>query len=62
MYTVRVNDVPAVYQSGYFPRKFKYKTEAVRCAETAVELGATFARVECEEDGTEIDVRPVKKG
>jgi transcription antitermination factor NusG len=57
MYTVRVNDVPSIYPVGYFPRKYRYKKEAVNAAETVVAMGARMARVECP-GGGELDFRP----
>ena len=61
VYTVQVNDVPALYPVGYFPRKFKYKEDAIACAKDAVKHGATMARVEFPDMG-KLDFRPeVKK-
>lgn len=56
-YVVQVNDPPKYFAPGYFPRKFKYKKDAIAIAELAVERGATMARVECP-NGGEIDFRP----
>ena len=56
-YTVQVNDVPLVYPTGYFPRKFRYKNEAITCATEAISFGATLSRVECP-NGSELDFRP----
>lgn len=56
-YVVRVNDAPPIYPARYFPRKFRYKKEAVACAQAAIEAGATMARVECP-NGGELDYRP----
>lgn len=60
-YVVRVNDPPSIYRAGYFPRKFKYKREAINVAQEAIDLGASFARVECP-NGGELDFRPQPKG
>jgi hypothetical protein len=61
MYIVQVNDAPPIYRAGYFPRRFKSKAEAVRCAKAAIVAGATMARVECP-NGGELDFRPsIKK-
>jgi hypothetical protein len=59
-YKVHVNDVPASYPIGYFPRGFHYQKDAIKAAETAVQRGATFVRVEYP-DGAERDFRPVKE-
>lgn len=59
-YTVRVNDVPAIYASNYFPRQFNYKKDAIDCAKKAIEAGATMARVEFPKMG-ELDFYPPKK-
>lgn len=59
-YVVQVNDAPAIYQSNYFPRSFRYKQDAIACAKIAVQNGATMARVECP-NGGELDFKPVKK-
>lgn len=56
-YVVRVNDPPAVYKPGYFPRAFHLKKEAELAAQMAIRRGASMARVECP-DGAEIDFRP----
>lgn len=56
-YTVLVNDVPAHYKPGHFPRKFRRLAEAKLAAQEAVRLGASMARVECP-NGGEIDYRP----
>lgn len=56
-YVLCVNDPPPIYPRGYFPRKFKYKKEAVTAAKAAIAAGASFARVECPVMG-EIDFRP----
>lgn len=45
------------YPAGYFPRKFYYLKEAKECAQTAVDRGATLARVEYP-NGGELDFRP----
>lgn len=45
------------YPTGYFPRKFKYKRDAITAAKDAVRKGATMARVECP-GGGELDYRP----
>lgn len=58
-YTVQVNDVPACYKTGWFPRKFKYEKDAINCAKTAVANGATMARVEYP-NGAERDYRSTK--
>ena len=58
-YVVQVNDPPAVYPSRYFPRRFKYKMEAIECAKRAIDAGASFARVEFPAGG-ELDFRPQK--
>lgn len=58
-YLVLVNDVPAFYKPGHFPRKFRYKKDAVEAAKTAVANGASMARVECPGMG-EIDFHPEK--
>lgn len=60
MYTVQVNDAPSIYKSGYFPRNFKVKSDAIRCAKSAVAAGASLARVECP-NGGELDFRPSSK-
>jgi len=59
-YTVRVNDPPAIYSKEYFPRHYRYKKDAVKCAKIAVEHGASLARVECP-GGGELDFRPEEK-
>lgn len=59
MYTVQVNDVPAVYPARYFPRQYRYKKEAIAAAQNAVNAGASMARVECP-NGGELDYRPEK--
>lgn len=56
-YRVLVNDVPYDYPKDYFPRKFRYKKDAVKSAEEAIRKGATLARVECP-NGGELDFRP----
>lgn len=53
-YIVQVNDAPPIYAKGYFPRKYKYKKEAIACAKLAVQNGASKARVECP-NGGELD-------
>lgn len=59
-YTVRVNDRPPEYPPGYFPRKFRYKAEAIKCAKLAIQRGATMARVEFPKMG-ELDFYPDKE-
>lgn len=59
-YVVQVNDAPPVYNLNYFPRKFRYKWEAIDCAKRAIAAGATMARVECP-NGGELDFRPEKQ-
>jgi len=59
-YTVQVNDAPSIYPYGYFPRKYRYEKEAIAAAKSAVEKGATKARVEYPECG-ERDFYPTKK-
>lgn len=56
-YKVLVNDVPANYACGYFPRSFHYKKEAIAAAKLAISHGASMARVECP-GGGELDFRP----
>ena len=46
-YTVQVNDPPPQYKRGYFPRRFRYKKDAITCAKAAIVAGASMARVEC---------------
>lgn len=58
-YVVRVNDVPAIYKRGHFPRKFAHKAKAIMAAKEAIALGASMARVECP-GGGELDFRPDK--
>lgn len=60
-YTVLVNDAPAIYPRNFFPRKYRYKKEAIAAAQAAVDAGASFARVENDRDGVELDFRPHKK-
>ncbi len=57
MYTVQVNDAPPCYKYGYFPRKYKYKMNAIAAAQAAIDAGATMARVEFP-GGGELDFRP----
>jgi hypothetical protein len=59
-YEVKVNDIPSIYQRGYFPRKFHYKKDAIACAKEAIGNGASMARVECP-NGAELNFRPEKK-
>lgn len=58
-YTVLVNDVPACYKAGHFPRRFARKVDAVNAAREAVANGASMARVEFPGSG-ELDFRPEK--
>lgn len=59
-YVVCCNDkVPGVYVANYFPRKFRYKAEEVKCAKDCVFHGACHVRVECP-NGEELDYRPTK--
>ena len=60
MYTVRVNDVPDVYPARYFPRKYRYLTQAKEAAQKAVDSGASAARIEYP-NGAELDYRPDPK-
>lgn len=60
MYTVLVNDPPAIYKRGYFPRKVRHKAEAIALAKAAVAAGATMARVQFPKMG-ELDFRPPAK-
>ena len=46
-YTVQVTGVPSVYPMGYFPRKYRYRKEAVDVATTVIELGATSVVIRC---------------
>jgi hypothetical protein len=59
-YTVQVNNPPKLYKSGFFPRKYTYKSHAVAAAKAAVAAGATMARVECP-NGGELDFRSPSK-
>ena len=59
MYTVQVNDPPACYKRGHFPRKFKLLKDAKLAAKGAVDAGASFARIEFP-NGVEVDFRPTK--
>jgi hypothetical protein len=61
MYNVLVNDPPSIYKPGWFPRKYRYRRDAEKAAQAAVDAGASFARVEFP-DGAELDFRPkIKK-
>lgn len=57
MYKVLVNDPPSVYPVGYFPRKYRYKNDAIQKAKDAIAAGASAARVEFP-NGAELDFRP----
>lgn len=59
-YVLRVNDPPALYRYGFFPRSFSYKKDAVAMAKLVIEQGASMARVECP-GGGELDFRPEPK-
>lgn len=56
-YVVRVNDPPAIYKPGYFPREFGVKRHAIEAAQQAIRNGATLARVEFPNGGG-IEFRP----
>lgn len=55
-YVVHVNNPPALYKPGYFPRSFKLKRDAIDCVLNAINCGASMGRVECP-DGAELDFR-----
>lgn len=59
-YVVKVDGVPPCYKPRHFPRRFRYKKEAIAAAKEAVAAGAAMARVECP-NGGELDFRPDKK-
>ena len=56
-FVVHVNNAPAFYKPGHFPRKFGTKKGAIEAAEAAVAMGTSFARVEFP-GGGELDFRP----
>ena len=58
-FVVRVNDPPACYKPGHFPRKFGTEKGAVAAAKEAVNAGASKARVDFPDMG-ELDFYPPK--